>query len=95
VATVGAYLSERQWGTVREDYSAGGDAWSYAIAGISDNSTPTHSYMRTLYKYRSASIRTPTWSQPTGPGAAACSSTSERLDTGVFRRQPLPSTAEP
>src|SRR4051812_44493352 len=23
------YLSERQWGTVREDYSAGGDAWSY------------------------------------------------------------------
>jgi hypothetical protein len=25
----GTYLSERQWGTVREDYSAGGDAWSY------------------------------------------------------------------
>ncbi|MET9296978.1 glucosidase [Streptomyces sp. NPDC003077] len=25
----GPYLSERQWGTVREDYSAGGDAWSY------------------------------------------------------------------
>jgi hypothetical protein len=24
----GAYLSERQWGTVREDYSASGDAWS-------------------------------------------------------------------
>ena len=24
----GPYLSERQWGTVREDYSAGGDAWS-------------------------------------------------------------------
>src|SRR4051794_37932944 len=23
----GPYLSERQWGTVREDYSAGGDAW--------------------------------------------------------------------
>jgi len=49
----GPYLSERQWGTVREDYSATGDAWdfiphdksrSYAyrwgedgIAGISDN----------------------------------------------------------
>jgi hypothetical protein len=48
----GPYLSERQWGTVREDYSAGGDAWSYlshdqarsrayrwgedGIAGISD-----------------------------------------------------------
>jgi hypothetical protein len=25
----GTYLSERQWGTVREDYSADGDAWSY------------------------------------------------------------------
>ncbi|GMU87100.1 MAG: hypothetical protein AMXMBFR48_23410 [Ignavibacteriales bacterium] len=25
----GPYLSERQWGTVREDYSQGGDAWSY------------------------------------------------------------------
>ena len=25
----GPYLSERQWGTVREDYSQGGDAWDY------------------------------------------------------------------
>ena len=25
----GPYLSERQWGTVREDYSAGGDSWGY------------------------------------------------------------------
>src|SRR5262245_16399287 len=25
----GPYLSERQWGTVREDYSGGGDAWDY------------------------------------------------------------------
>jgi hypothetical protein len=49
----GPYLSERQWGTVREDYSADGDAWSYfshdqarsrayrwgedGIAGISDD----------------------------------------------------------
>jgi hypothetical protein len=48
----GPYLAERQWGTVREDYSGGGDAWSYfthdqarsrayrwgedGIAGISD-----------------------------------------------------------
>ncbi len=107
----GPYLSERQWGTVREDYSAGGDAWDYfphdqarsrvyrwgedGIAGISDehqrlcfslamwngadpilkermfgltnsqgnhgedakeywfylDSTPTHSYMKALYKY--------------------------------------------
>ena len=25
----GPYLSERQWGTVREDYSTNGDAWEY------------------------------------------------------------------
>src|SRR5271167_1535732 len=25
----GPYLAERAWGTVREDYSANGDAWSY------------------------------------------------------------------
>jgi hypothetical protein len=25
----GPYLSERQWGTVREDYSNNGDAWHY------------------------------------------------------------------
>jgi hypothetical protein len=49
----GPYVSERQWGTVREDYSADGSAWEYlphdharsrayrwgedGIAGISDN----------------------------------------------------------
>ncbi|MEA5467462.1 MGH1-like glycoside hydrolase domain-containing protein [Spirulina sp. 06S082] len=107
----GPYLSERQWGTVREDYSATGEAWDYfthdqarsrtyrwgedGIGGISDDkqqlcfaialwngkdpilkerifgltgsqgnhgedvkeyyfyldSTPTHSYMKFLYKY--------------------------------------------
>jgi hypothetical protein len=107
----GPYVSERQWGTVREDQSRGGDAWNYlshdaararayrwgedGLAGISDDkqllcwslalwngkdpilkermfgltnsegnhgedvkeyyfyldSTPTHSYMRYLYKY--------------------------------------------
>ncbi len=25
----GTYLSERQWGTVREDYSATGECWDY------------------------------------------------------------------
>lgn len=25
----GSYLSERQWGTVREDYSESGNAWDY------------------------------------------------------------------
>ena len=50
----GPYLSERSWGTVREDYSPGGDAWEHlshdaarsrsyrwgedAIAGLSDDS---------------------------------------------------------
>jgi hypothetical protein len=29
----GPYVSERQWGTVREDYSAGGDAWNYLSHG--------------------------------------------------------------
>ncbi len=110
----GPYLSERAWGTVREDYSANGDAWDYlphdharskayrwnedGIAGICDrhqylcfalalwnekdpllkerlfgltgpqgnhgedvkeqyfylDSTPTHSYMKYLYKYPQA-----------------------------------------
>ncbi len=110
----GPYLSERQWGTVREDYSEEGDAWNFfthdqarsrayrwgedGIAGISDDkqhlcfalalwngkdpilkerlfgltnsegnhgedvkeyyfyldSTPTHSYMKYLYKYPQA-----------------------------------------
>ena len=110
----GPYLSERAWGTVREDYSPGGTAWDYlphdharsrayrwnedGIAGISDrhqtlcfalalwnrrdpilkerifgltgqegnhgedvkelyyylDSTPTHSYMKYLYKYPQA-----------------------------------------
>jgi hypothetical protein len=110
----GPYLSERQWGTVREDYSPRGTAWDYfphdharsrayrwgedGIAGISDrhqiicfalalwngrdpflkerlfglngnegnhgedvkeyyfylDSTPTHSYMKYLYKYPQA-----------------------------------------
>ena len=49
----GPYLSERQWGTVREDYSEAGDSWNYfthdqarsrayrwgedGLAGISDD----------------------------------------------------------
>src|ERR1700689_4251768 len=28
----GPYLSERQWGTVREDYSENGDAWHYFLS---------------------------------------------------------------
>jgi hypothetical protein len=29
----GPYLSERAWGTVREDYSAYGDAWDFLLRG--------------------------------------------------------------
>jgi hypothetical protein len=41
----GPYLSERQWGTVREDYSADGDAWNYF----------THDQARSREKLRSPS----------------------------------------
>ena len=58
----GPYLSERQWGTVREDYSASGDAWDYfthdqarprayrwgedGLAGISDDQQLSASRLR-------------------------------------------------
>jgi hypothetical protein len=36
----GPYLSERQWGTVREDYSEGGESWSY----LSHEDAPARTY---------------------------------------------------
>ena len=33
----GPYLSDRQWGTVREDYSPGGDAWNYFTHAMADS----------------------------------------------------------
>ena len=139
----GPYLSERQWGTVREDYSPGGTAWEFfphdharsrayrwgedGIGGISDrhqmicfglalwngrdailkerlfgltgnqgnhgedvkeyyfylDSTPTHSYMRMLYKYPQAAFPYETLleeSQRRGREQPEF----ELLDTGVF-----------
>jgi len=139
----GPYLSERAWGTVREDYSANGEAWGYfphdharsrayrwnedGIAGISDrhqnlcfalalwneqdpilkerlfgltgteanhgedvkeyyyylDNTPTHSYMKYLYKYPQAAypyeelIRVNRKRSKTEPEY-------ELVDTGVF-----------
>jgi hypothetical protein len=139
----GPYLSERQWGTVREDYSENGDAWDHfthdqarsrayhwgedGIAGLSDDkqrlcfalalwngkdpiikerlfgltnsegnhgedvkeyyfyldSTPTHSYMKYLYKY-------PQTAYPYDELVATNHKRSrlepeyELLDTGVF-----------
>jgi hypothetical protein len=142
----GPYLSERQWGTVREDYSPHGTAWDYfphdharsrvyrwgedGIAGISDqwqrlcfavalwngkdpilkerlfgltgsegnhgedvkelyyylDNTPTHSYMRHLYKYPQAEF-------PYAPLVHENARRSrhepefEVADTGVFQDQ--------
>ncbi|HMF99519.1 MAG TPA: hypothetical protein VKE96_34705 [Vicinamibacterales bacterium] len=139
----GPYLSERQWGTVREDYSIDGNAWNYfshdqarsrayhwgedGLAGFSDDqqrlclalalwnghdpilkerlfgltnvegnhgedvkeyyfyldSTPTHSYMKWLYKYPHAAY-------PYDDLVATNRALSrhdleyELLDTGVF-----------
>jgi hypothetical protein len=35
----GPYLSDRQWGTVREDYSEHGDAWDFFTDGPAGTST--------------------------------------------------------
>ncbi len=139
----GPYLSERAWGTVREDYSAYGTAWDYlphdharsrayrwnedGLAGISDrhqvicfavalwngrdpilkerafgltgsegnhgedlkeyyfylDSTPTHSYMKYLYKYPQAEFpygQLVEENRRRGKGAPEF----ELMDTGVF-----------
>src|SRR2546426_7312558 len=139
----GPYLSERAWGTVREDYSPHGTAWDYfphdqarsrayrwnedGLAGISDrrqvlcfsvalwngrdpilkerlfgltgsegnhgedvkelyyylDSTPTHSYMKALYKYPQAEYpyaRLAEENRRRGLGAPEL----ELIDTGVF-----------
>src|SRR5258705_7480800 len=139
----GPYLSDRAWGTVREDYSAEGTAWDSlphdlarskayrwnedGIAGISDrhgmicfavamwngrdpflkeryfgltssqgnhgedvkeyyfylDSTPTHSYLKTLYKYPQAEFP---YAQLLREGSKRTRQDSEfeLLDTGVF-----------
>jgi hypothetical protein len=140
----GPYLSERQWGTVREDYSENGDAWNFfthdharsrayrwgedGIAGISDDqqrlcfsvalwngkdsilkerlfgltnsegnhgedvkeyyfyldSTPTHSYMKYLYKYPQAAYPYADLIE-TNRRRGRHDMEYELLDTGVFR----------
>jgi hypothetical protein len=139
----GPYLSERAWGTVREDYSSDGNAWEYlshdaarsrayrwnedGLAGISDDkgrmcfalalwnghdpilkerlfgltgpqgnhgedvkevyfyldSTPTHSYMRMLYRYPQAAFP---YQQLIEENARRSRQDTEYelLDTGVF-----------
>ncbi len=46
----GPYLSERQWGTVREDYGSGDDTWSYFPHG----QARSRAYRKMLYKYPQA-----------------------------------------
>ena len=139
----GPYLSERQWGTVREDYSANGTAWEYfphdharsrayrwgedGIGGICDNhqhvcfapafwnrndpilkerlfgltghegnhgedvkecyfyldATPTHSYLKMLYKYPQSEFP---YAQLVAENRRRTKSDPEfeLLDTGVF-----------
>ncbi len=139
----GPYLSERQWGTVREDYSPGGTAWEYfphdharsrayrwgedGIAGFSDglqrlclslavwngkdpilkerlfgltnaegnhgedvkelyyylDATPTHSYLKMLYKYPQRAFP---YDQLVAENAKRGKTDGEfeLLDTGVF-----------
>src|SRR3569623_2008783 len=69
----GPYVSERAWGTVREDYSADGDAWRYL----------THNYARYRYQYPQArfpyeELLTRNASRGLHEGEF------ELLDTGVF-----------
>ncbi len=138
----GPYLSERAWGTVREDYSADGDAWEYlphdharsrayrwnedGLAGICDrrqqtcfaialwnerdpilkerlfglagnegnhgedvkecyfylDSTPTHSYMKYLYKYPQAEFPYEQLVEENRRGKDQPE--FELLDTGIF-----------
>jgi len=139
----GPYLSERQWGTVREDYSENGDAWNYfphdharsrayrwgedGLAGISDDhqllcfaialwngndpilkerlfgltnsegnhgedvkeyyfyldSSPTHSYMKYLYKYPQQAFPYDDLVQTNGSRSRDVLE-YELLDTGIF-----------
>jgi hypothetical protein len=139
----GPYLSERQWGTVREDYSANGDAWNYfthdqarsrayrwgedGLGGICDDQqllcfalalwngrdpilkerlfgltnsegnhgedvkeyyfyldgTPTHSYMKYLYKYPQRAFPYDDL-VATNKKRARTESEYELIDTGVF-----------
>ncbi len=142
-ANWGPYLSERAWGTVREDYSAGGDAWAHfphdharsrayrwnedGLGGICDrnqvlcfalalwngrdpilkermfglsgpegnhgedvkdyyfylDSTPTHSYMKYLYKYPQAEFPYARLVEE-NRGRSKALPEFELVDTGVF-----------
>ena len=59
----GPYLAERAWGTVREDYSANGDAWNY----FSHDQARSRAFrwgedgIGGVTRYSRAARRTPVW----------------------------------
>src|SRR5690348_14419425 len=65
----GPYLSERQWGTVREDYSSDGDAWNYF--------THDQAQYRAYRWVRTALL--------VSPMIASCSASRWLCGTGVIR----------
>jgi hypothetical protein len=65
----GPYLSERQWGTVREDYSSNGDAWNYFSH---DNARTEHT----------GGVRT---GSPASPTIVSCFASPWRCGTGAIR----------
>jgi hypothetical protein len=91
----GPYLSERQWGTVREDYGSGDNTWSYFTNAEGNHgedvkecyfyldATPTSSYLKMLYKYPQAEFP---YAELIAVNAARGKPDPEYelLDTGIF-----------
>ena len=63
----GPYLSERQWGTVREDYSATGDAWSTFRTTMRDRAPTTGEKTGWPVSATSSSACVSRWRCGTGP----------------------------
>ena len=98
----GPYLSERQWGTVREDYSDNGDAWSYfshdqarsrayrwgedGLAGISATSTSGCASRWRCGTSRTRSSRSACSGSPTARATTARTSRSTTSSSTTCRR---------
>ena len=63
----GPYLAERQWGTVREDYSADGEAWAY-LRTTTPAPAPTGG-ARTAWPASATSSSGCAWASPSGTAA--------------------------
>jgi len=62
----GPYVSERAWGTVREDYSPNGDAWAYFPHDLAASKAYR---ARTGWPGSATAIRS--WSSPSPSGTSA------------------------